>query len=75
MSPLAIFKKSIRALRIENITNPARPRVRWNWLTARINENADSDNTIYNPNMTQAVWINRSKFGGNSPIGPDPDAG
>lgn len=44
-------------------------------VDSQINGSVWPDKTIYNPNTTQAVWINRSKFGGNSPTGPIPTAG
>lgn len=43
-------------------------------VDSQINENAFPDNSGYNPNSTQAVWINGSKFGGVSPAGPVPTA-
>jgi hypothetical protein len=44
-------------------------------VDSQINSNIYADNTIYNPNTTQAMWVNRNKFGGNSPNGPIPTNG
>ena len=44
-------------------------------VDSQINENAFPDNGVYNPNTTQAVWINQAHFGGAPPSGPFPVAG
>jgi hypothetical protein len=44
-------------------------------VDSQINSATFADKTEYNPNTTQAVWINRAKFGGNGPTGPIPTSG
>jgi PEP-CTERM motif len=44
-------------------------------VDSQINSATFTDKTEYNPNTTQAVWINRAKFGGNGPTGPIPTSG
>ncbi|MDB5171573.1 MAG: hypothetical protein JWN51_346 [Phycisphaerales bacterium] len=44
-------------------------------VDSQINASSFTDKSIYNPNTTQAVWINRAKFGGNGPTGPIPTSG
>ena len=44
-------------------------------IDSQINNSIIADKTFYNPNSTQAVWVNTNKFGGSPTAGPFPQPG